>query len=322
MKPSLPIGLLAALLCGSIVRAETLPTFHPRSCSYDATHIVLVKTEAAEKGQFRVVESWKGNLEKDSLLELPALAKDAKGEMVLFLRRDAKRPAKDQWQSAQRDGWELSVVWLDGDKVTAVQQPRNPGPAFVTTLDWAPTRKEFKDTISFYLRTERTIEKALALRDLERRAEALAEIVNGRFDRKEDAFTELGKCGAKAVPHLRKFLQGPANHEQKYAVAALADAGGKDVVPELNKRLDAELAYWKETGPKLEKGWWLNTDVEAWKRFGTLHALVAVYQKYPTPELRKSIVAVRDFCRTIPAIDDDRRIGNISEYCDQVLKEK
>jgi hypothetical protein len=322
MKHSVGGGLLVALLCGSTVRAELLPTFHAGSCAYQATHIVVVKTEVAAKGEFVVVESWKGDLKKGSYLKIAALAKEAKGEMVLFLRRDPKRPADDPWQKASFFDWQTSVVWLNGDKVTAVDQPRNPGPAFVTTLPFMETRKAFKDLVFFYLRTERAFAEVRSLRDLDKRVEALANIVNGHFDRKEQAFAELAKCGPKAVPSLRKFLEQPANHQQQYAVAALADAGGKDVVPELNKMLEGELAYWKKIGPTLEPGWWLNTDVEPWKRFSKLSALVAVYRKYPTPALRTNIIAVRDFFRTLDAVDGDRRIGNISNFCDDVLKGK
>jgi hypothetical protein len=321
MKLSFHMGLLVALLCGAAVHAESLPTFHLGSCTHEATHIVVVKTETPSGGEFRVLGSWKGDLEKGSLLKLPALAKDARGEMVLFLRHDPKRAADDQWQSASifKD-WQTSVAWLDGDKVTTIQQPRNPGPAYATTWPEMESRKELKDGVLFYLQTEQAFAKARVIQDVDKRVEALTVIVNGRYDRKEEAFAALAECGKKAVPSLRKFLEGPANHQQKYAIAAMAKAGGKEVVGELNTMLEGELAYWKKTGPTLEKGWWFKTDGEPWKRFGNLMALLGVYGQIPTPVLRNNIVAARDFFRTLPAIDDDTGIGSISEYCDRLLK--
>src|SRR2546421_7605016 len=148
MKPSLCVGLLAVSLSGSVARAESLPSFHVPSCSYRATHIVVVKTEAGAEGKFQVVESWKGDQRQGSVLKVPALAKDAKGEMVLFLRRDPRAAAGDGWKGASIfDDLRTSVVWLDGEKVTAVEQPINPGPAYITTIPAAETRKELKKVV-------------------------------------------------------------------------------------------------------------------------------------------------------------------------------
>ena len=86
MKLSFSGALLAVVSFAPALHAETLPEFHVGTCSYKATHIVMVKTEAAAQGKFRVVESWKGDLQKGAVLKLPALAKEGRGEMVLFLR--------------------------------------------------------------------------------------------------------------------------------------------------------------------------------------------------------------------------------------------
>jgi hypothetical protein len=317
MKRALCAALFVALLCVSLVRAEVQPTFGV-ALSYDATHIVLVKTVVAEEGKFLVVESWKGNLKKDSVLKLPVLAKEAKGEMVLFLRRNG-----DEWQPASRlFGWRISVVWLNGGKATAVQQPRNPGPAYVTTIPETPSRQALKDEVFFLLESQRAFEAVKSIRDLEQRVKALAVIVNGHSTRQHDAIVELGKCGSKALPVLKKFLELPVDHLQQYAVAALAEAGGETVVPELEKILDVELDYWKKTGPKLQRDWWSRSDNEASKRFTKLWALVRVYRRYPTPALRRSIIAARNFFRTNSAIDAEPGFGSISEYCEDVLKGK
>jgi hypothetical protein len=313
---------LAVLLTTSIVRAETLPSFHPESSSYKATHIVLVETEPGGEGKFRVVESWKGDLKKDATLTIPGLARDAKGQMVLFVRHDPKKTGDQQWQPTRLgQDWKVSVVWIDGDTASAVDQPNNPGPAFIQPIQYIKTRAMLKEVVDYYTKTERALDEAKTTKDLDKRVAALATIVNGQFDRKEEAFALLGECGPKAVPVLQKALEGKLTHDHKYVVAALANAGGKDVVPEIAKMIEAEVAYWAETGPKLEKGWWSNTDSEAWKRHGKLFALVDVYRSQPTSALRKQVLAVRDLMRNLPIVDADRGIASVSAYCDRVLKD-
>jgi hypothetical protein len=321
MRPK-AITLFFALVTTPFVNAESLPTFHPATSSYRATHIVLVETESGNEGKFRVVESWKGDLKKDATLTIPGLAKDAKGQMVLFLRQNPKKPGADQWQpTGIGKDWKVSVVWIDGDTVSAVDQPENPGPAFIQPIPYIKSRGALKEIVDYYTKTERALADAKATKDLDKRVAALAAIINGQFDRKEEAFALLGECGPKAVPALRKLLEGKPTHDHKYAVAAMATAGGKEVVPELAKMIELEIAYWAETGPKLEKGWWFNTDSEAWKRHGKLCAFVESYRTHPTSALRKQVVAVRDLMRNLPVVDADRGIASISAQCDRVLKD-
>jgi hypothetical protein len=58
MRPSPPALLI--LLATTSLRAETLPTFHPASCSRKATHIVVVKTHDGGEGKFSVGRKRKG----------------------------------------------------------------------------------------------------------------------------------------------------------------------------------------------------------------------------------------------------------------------
>jgi hypothetical protein len=306
--------LFVILLGSSTLRAEELPTFHPRSTTRDATHIVVVKTEG--EGKFQVLESWKGDLKKGTVLQLPALAKDGKGEMVLFMKGGPER-----WQAGSVFGWQTSVAWFDGEKVLAVTQPEHSlNPTEVKPLGMV--RLKLRELIEYGVRTDRALADAREQRDVERRVAALVEIVNGDSDRKEEAFADLGKCGAPALPALRTFLKQPPNFAQMYAISALAEAGGKEIVPEVCTMLKAELGYWKVTAPKLQKGWWLqnHTDTEEWKRYGILQALIAVYKQHPTPELRFHIVTVRDTLRAFPTLDKEQGISSISAYCDYYLK--
>lgn len=321
MRVLLLVGCVV-LFTGPSARAESLPTFHP-ACSYRATHIVVVATEPGGGGRFKVAESWKGDLRPGDALTIPGLARDAKGDMVIFMARNADPKSADPWKPVGvGEEWRVSVAWFDGGKVVAVQQHLNPGPAVVSHLSFVNSRKDFKQLVAYYVDTERAFAAARAIENLGERAAAFARVVSGEYDKKDEAFVELGKCGPKALPALRAYLKRPPDYLHDDAVRAMAAAGGKDAVPELHEMLKAELAYWKAVGPKLANDWWLADPAtnEPWKRFGKLGSLVSVYEDCPTPAYRETVVAVRDLLRTIPAVDKDARIGNLSDLCDRVLR--
>jgi hypothetical protein len=306
--------VVAVALVAAGVRAETEPTFHP-AITYDASHVVLVETVSAKEAKVRVVESWKGDFAADQVFTVPGLEKLAEGRMVLFLRQP---PQGGPWQGAGSE-LRLSMVWVKGKTVSGVQQRITPG---AEVGDLGIDADDFKKVVARYVRTETAFAKAKAEQDVGKKVAVLAEVVNGDFDRKDEAFAELGDCGDKAVPVLRKFVQGPLNFQQPDAVAALARAGGKDVVPELTKMLDQELDYWKKTAPDLKKGWWQSGQGEPWMRYNKLGALVRVYATHKDADLRKSVEAVRDLFRKQRVFEEDKGISRIADECDRVLDGK
>jgi hypothetical protein len=79
-----------------------------------------------------------------------APAKEATGDMVLFLRRDPT-DAANPWRPASIfKEWPTSVAWLDGDTVSAVEQFINPGPAEVLPLEYVKSRKAFRALVAYY----------------------------------------------------------------------------------------------------------------------------------------------------------------------------
>jgi hypothetical protein len=309
------LAVLAVALVATGARAETEETFHP-AITYDASHVVLVETVSAKEAKVRVVESWKGDFAADQVFTVPGLEKLAEGRMVLFLRQP---PQGGAWQGAGSE-LRLSMVWVKGKTVSGVQQLKNPGPAEVGDLSL--DADGLKKAVERYVRTETALVKAKAEQDVGKKVAVLAEVINGDFDKKDEAFAELGDRGDKAVPVLRKFVQGPPNFQQPSAVAALARAGGKDVVPELTKMLNQELDYWKKTGPTLEKGWWQSGQGEPWMRYNKLGALVQVYAAHHDADLRKAVEATRDLFRKLPAFEEDKGISRVADECDRVLDGK
>lgn len=313
--------LMSVFVVWGSARAEILPSFHP-ACVYGATHIVIVQAVSPEEGRFRVLETWKGDKQKNDAITVPGLAKIAKGEMVLFLcRRPEPVQSGDEWESANFSDWRSSVAWIDRDEVSVLQQKMNPGPTCVAPLTHYETRARFKELIFFYLRTERQLAAAKAARNTQERVRMLAEIVGGHYDRKDEACAELARCGQAAVPALRSLIRGPLDHAQKYAITAMADAGGDSVLTELDAILQQELAYWKETAPTLKKGWWGDEACgsKPWIRYGNLCALLKALKEHPYPPAHKHITEVHDFFRAQPVFEEDKRITTIPDYCDYLF---
>lgn len=160
------LGLL--LLTVTSMEAGIRPSFWLDSCTWDATHIVLVAT-TSEGDVFTVMESWKGDLKAAATIRVPELKPgsdavpvtrytegkafdrtDESGvsgqiprqpvgsQMVLFLKSREKHAASQatniqasgQWEPASLYGeMKVSVVWIDGGQLFCFQQEMNPGPS-------------------------------------------------------------------------------------------------------------------------------------------------------------------------------------------------
>ena len=148
-------GLLLLLTIGAIpVDANIQLMFDLDSCSWAATHVVLVNTTSRD-GVFSVVKSWKGDLKPGESVEVPGLNPDKDAvpissypkqtpgqidfetsvsrripkqpvgsQVILFLkRRQEGAPAsssasirKVQWEPASGVGMQISAIWIDGGK--------------------------------------------------------------------------------------------------------------------------------------------------------------------------------------------------------------
>ena len=140
--------VLAMLFLPATAGAALIPSFDLESRTWDATHIVVVTEAEKIDGEVRVLESWKGELERGDLLVLKELASFASKEsrriggwlgfeesdecvtgarMVCFLTKSG-----DTWQSAGGKDWrpamEISVAWIDHGTVYArvLHRPRDP----------------------------------------------------------------------------------------------------------------------------------------------------------------------------------------------------
>src|SRR6267142_2365604 len=167
--------IILLLLCGfaSQIRAGIRPSFQLETCSWNATDIVVATEGKKIDGVFRVLESWKGDLNPGDTIKIPELAsfqseasrvvqspwygKETKdrvivtGErMVLFLKRDvhnavtetgnvAPAPAPSiKWKSASfYDEMNVSVVWIEEGHTFAFLQLVNPGPSLLVRFGFS-----------------------------------------------------------------------------------------------------------------------------------------------------------------------------------------
>ena len=271
------------------------PTFDLDSCSWNATHIVLVQTTANDV-VFSVVESWKGDLQPGESLELPELKpnqnavpissypkpagfdlQDRMGiseqiprqplgsQMILFLKEQdvsgAGTPAK--WGAASLwGGMKVSVLWIDGGKTFCFQQQENPGPSALLQCGRWPLRTSevalFTARIKEVLQAQMDLTETLALKDADVRAERLGRIALGDvYPAQKEAIDALAKAGAVALPEILQVMDKPPGrfYDGDALIRVLVEAAGKDSGRQLHSRLQQDVIYWETVGPTLTRNW-------------------------------------------------------------------
>ena len=290
------------LLCGShsLTSAGIRPSFQLEDNAWNATHIVVATEGKTIDGIFRVLESWKGDLNPGDTIKIPELAsfKAASSRtvsdpwrtrtnqglvvtgdrMVLFLEKDSSdsvsegahngfsSPAKMQWKSPSFfHDMSVSVVWIEQGKVYGFVQVMNPGPSLLVFLGQSEDElknreQEIKDVRDSLLQTA-------AISDPARRAEALASYVHHSLrEARAAAFEALIRTGKPALPVLRRMLADDSLlniHDQ--LIDVLAEVGKGDVGPDLTAVVERGLEFWRLTGPGLKKGWWNGKGFDSWE---------------------------------------------------------
>lgn len=287
------LATLVALLClCSQASAGIRPSFVLENCAWRATHIVVVTEGKKVDGYLQVIESWKGDLEPGTTLNIPELAEFSEpssrvvkpwpyetdsfpdgyltGErMILFLidaRQIPQRAAGEQPLSrSSAQNWKpassfkemfASVVWLERGEAYAFIQRMNPGPSLLSKL--GATEDKMRGETLKIIGTQKSLAEAAAISDPASRAEALKAFVHDPlYQVRASALDELEKCGRQALPVLRNLLSDLSYEDIHYdVVTALAKAGGTQVGEDLTRLVAAELAFWRRVAPGLQDGWW------------------------------------------------------------------
>lgn len=339
-------ALLAALALPSVARADMEPSFELSGVAWRAEAVVVASEGAVIDGALTVVSSLRGPLAAGARIRLPSLAlfaPDARRarcdgpfgascegrvsgqRMLVFLRRDAR----GAWVGADRHGTErVSVAWLEGGNVYALQQHMNPGPAAISLVG-----TEAAVTQQIAAATARRAEhaRALAVADPARRAFELVALLRGTNEQadwavNERVYDDLARIGPPAVPALRSAVGDPrllGGRDQ--LVTVLGRAGGAAVASDMVAIVTAETAFWRARAPQLPVGWWNfagppQADVMLLRdRYSVLLMALRALVAAPSPSARASVTALRDFWRSLPQLEDRSGLNQMSETCDEVL---
>ncbi len=337
--------LVILFFCSSNVYAGIRPSFALDYCAWNATDIV-VATEGEEiDGNFTVLETLKGELYTNQLISVPELAlfkseqsrlvndgfpgevnnnppRYVSGKkMILFLKKDAA----DKWKSAAFFGeMNVSVVWLEAGKAFAFAQIENPGPSIL--IEYSHSEIEIREKAYEIIETRNSIDSALKIKNKAGRAEELEKFVESdKYFIRREVFSELQKCGESALPVLRKLLNDDSLlgiHNE--IIESLATAGGIKTGNELTAIVKEELKFWKKTAPDLEQDWWNNIDSELINRRSHYSKVLEAIRQLKNLKFagsKKIVMQFRDFWRSQPKLEDKNGLSQMSEECDELLKE-
>jgi hypothetical protein len=166
------------------------------------------------------------------------------------------KPEIGGWRPSDvMDSMQASLVWVKTEGLYAFEQVMNPGPPILCRLPLTETQA--RNQVAEIKEVQERLTMATSLPNSEERAEELKPFVRSDiFQARLSALTELGKTGPSAVPVISGILDDSSFGDQApELIDALAKAGGKEAGNELNRRLQAELKFWKAKGPTLKHGW-------------------------------------------------------------------
>jgi hypothetical protein len=313
------------------------PSFRLDVSAWRATDIVVV-TSTPDDGVFEVAESWKGELAAGEKVILPEIRPDRhalpiskypKSEsdmlqagvseqiprqpvgarMILFL---VSPGVPKTWKPSDlMSSMKASVLWIDHGQIFSFGQLFNPGPSVLHLSRLS--EGEVRSRVAEIRSTQERANSALAVLDGAERAGHLREFVNSDIPpARTFALEELGKCGPTGTRAISGMLDDPAfADESPELIKALADAGGRATGPELHRRLEQELTFWKSMAPSLVPDWWnQDTTVHAPLRQQyvlTYQLILGLKQINYLPSL-STVVELRDLWQSSSSLSDGKQL--------------
>jgi hypothetical protein len=223
------------------------PSFGLDDCSWNATHIVLA--EITSQDDFKVIESWKGNLNAGDHISVPLLAPaphaipialysgqrrpyapSGKGYMediprqrvgsrvVLFLRQEseveqtpnaAATTGMSEWQPADFFHEIRSSVIWVDDSRLYIFTQWM-NPGPSLLSNWDKSLANVHARVMEVIQNQEALTEIMRVKDMSERAERLKPYIHSNtFSAKEFALEQLGKCGPLALGTIRKMLDDP-----------------------------------------------------------------------------------------------------------------
>jgi hypothetical protein len=310
---------VALLAVARVAAAGVEPSFDLETCVRDATHVVVATEGERIDGELRVVESWKGDIEPGTQLSLPELgAFEDESARAVFPGLAAPSSSKGEHVSGRRmaiflcktgsglvsanpasDDARFATVWLEPRGGYVFVQVLNPG-APVLVRKFAG-EDELRETIARFRDGWISLGAARGLADPSERVQALTPLVRlGSKAIAADALDAIADAGAPGAPVLRELLKDEGLGAMRGDVArALARSQGAAAAPDLVTFLEAELAFWRESGPRLARNWAVTTDL--WeKRVGP--ALAAIHLLGALRQSADVIARFREVWKSTPTL--------------------
>jgi hypothetical protein len=290
--------------------AAIRPSFDEGANAWHATHAVIVD------GTGKVLESWKGGLKVGYQFDLkklgvpkepevrnffgpPRVVRKASGERVLlYLIKEGR-----DWKPAARfGGMPVSAVWFERGQAFAFVQKLNPGPSLLVKLD--RTEPALKALTLDYARVQQKLRKVVASADPTKRAREMLPFIDdtAHYGVAAEAWKVIEDCKSGALPFLRTLLKDEGRFLQHGTVIdTMYRAGGKEAIPDLEAVLADELAYWKATGPGLDRTWWGEQPMT--RHYGKVISALRGLKAVGYTDGGRKVRAFRDYWQSLPQLD-------------------
>ena len=312
--------------------ARVSETFYVESNTWDASQIVAV-LETGNPGEFRVIETWKGDLKPQETIRVPEMAtfqkeslrrvftfdqkkgfqptgqKLSTHRLILFLKKPQSNAASPQSTGkknylsfqdfvpvADDGGMKVSFAWVSSSEVFAFSQIYIPGSGALMRL--GQSEKQLNELVASILKEQRQLTATTAIADKVERARSLVPLLFSEYGMARDgALDELAKCGREGLPIYREVLNDPMSlHFHDDMVKMMADSAGVEVGPELYSRLQEEVAYWRKRAPNLKMGWWSDTELPDRKSLQDHYMVVfGIFQAFEKIRYQPCVPAVKEF---------------------------
>jgi hypothetical protein len=194
-------------------------------------------------------------------------------------------------------------------------------------MSFGESEQELKGMVTDILRARKEFVAVTEITDKTERARHLVPLLTSQYHRVGGgALDELAKCGRDGLPIYRDVLNDENwLHFHPFMVEMMVNAAGEEVGPELNSRLQLEVAYWKKRAPDLRKGWWGDSDVPDHKALQDQYMVVfRIIEAFEKIRYQPSIPEVKEFLdlwRSSPILNDKSGLDRIVEEGDKLLRE-
>lgn len=336
--------LVAALGCEGVMAAQ----FSLPSLSWSATDIVVATQGTAVDGNldgnFEVIETWRGSLEKGAELSVPRLSKPAvyggtevpRGGSVVFFLREVRpggqgdvRSSTDTWKAAG-ECLEVSITWLRRGRVFAFFPAERPQVGFggagtfdsVNLRGWS-TLAFVRERVAAVSRARQPLTEIADLPDSEQRVTKIIPYLKwtgkDHYCMQREAFRVLTGCGASAIPHLRSLLKEETyktsrTSRQDDILVAMATNEPETIGPVFVDLLQEDLEFWKALEGIPEP------DHSLAKRYMIGRELIRYLALMGFKESRETILRTMEFWQSAPGLEESISRSKMTKYGEVALE--